>query len=156
MLYEVITTLADTYDAMTTLRPYQLPFTPRAAFGLIMDPNTGEILAVASMPHPDPARRRDEKSSPWRLRPFTDQWEPGSTFKAVTFRITSYNVCYTKLLRLYHRNPMHAPTNAEQKMASSPTPVMNGMFVITSYSIHYTKLYEPNIINANAPNTNPT
>ena len=26
-----MTTLADTYDAMTTLRPYQLPFPPRAA-----------------------------------------------------------------------------------------------------------------------------
>ena len=41
-----------------------------------------------------------------------------------TLRITSYNVCYTKLLR-----GISSPAHARLR-------------VITSYSIHYTKLYE--------------
>ena len=49
-------------------------------------------------------------------------------------RITSYNVCYTKLLRVF--NPIE----------NKPVVVDNEEFiskcVITSYSIHYTKLYE--------------
>jgi cell division protein FtsI/penicillin-binding protein 2 len=57
----------------------------RAAFALVMDPMTGEILAVASISNPDPGRRRQGEGSSRRLRPFTDQWEPGSTFKALTF-----------------------------------------------------------------------
>ena len=43
------------------------------------------------------------------------------------FRITSYNVCYTKLLRVGKVTP---------KGETQLTPV------ITSYSIHYTKLYD--------------
>ena len=41
-------------------------------------------------------------------------------------RITSYNVCYTKLLR----NPLKSPRRRPR------------WCVITSYSIHYTKLYD--------------
>jgi cell division protein FtsI/penicillin-binding protein 2 len=57
----------------------------RAAFALVLDPITGEILAAASVPNPDPGRRRKGEGSPWRLRPLTDQWEPGSTLKPLTF-----------------------------------------------------------------------
>ena len=42
-------------------------------------------------------------------------------------RITSYNVCYTKLLRT------SMSTNTRERIMG---------YVITSYSIHYTKLYE--------------
>jgi cell division protein FtsI/penicillin-binding protein 2 len=44
-------------------------------FALFLDPRTGEILASACTPHLAPGRARN-----W---PFTDQYEPGSTFKAV-------------------------------------------------------------------------
>ena len=85
--------------------------------------------------------------------------ENSGALKGLTrFRITSYNVCYTKLLRNDHimdmtfleagsgdpdkfcllsqffyvsgTNVSHAGTQAADKL------------VITSYSIHYTKLYE--------------
>ena len=46
--------------------------------------------------------------------------------KFMRTRITSYNVCYTKLLR-------SQLTGMAPKVA---------MLVITSYSIHYTKLYD--------------
>lgn len=71
--------------AVRRLEEGLLQWNARAAFALILDPMTGEILAAAAVPHPDPARRRKEKGSPWRIRPFTDQWEPGSTFKVLTF-----------------------------------------------------------------------
>jgi cell division protein FtsI/penicillin-binding protein 2 len=44
-------------------------------FALFLDPRTGEILASACAPHLPAGRARN-----W---PFTDQFEPGSTFKAV-------------------------------------------------------------------------
>ena len=87
-------------------------------------------------------------------------------------RITSYNVCYTKLLR-------SAPARAFFMLASTPFAEPTGIFgsippwnkaqlpfwsgvltqrrtlssVITSYSIHYTKLYEIGLnIGADTPN----
>ena len=50
-------------------------------------------------------------------------------------RITSYNVCYTKLLRSF-KSFLIVPT------AFSKFEVNKKRLVITSYSIHYTKLYE--------------
>ena len=75
-------------------------------------------------------------------------------------RITSYNVCYTKLLRVLATParaeketgvpafawPMEKTTRTDPKRAIAiPTEQMRTYFkvaVITSYSIHYTKLYE--------------
>ena len=84
------------------------------------------------------------------------------------YRITSYNVCYTKLLRNIGRQPSLnlslqmrpycGPGSSPEDLAltslfdhtheaspnSSRRAVFQGayLFVITSYSIHYTKLYE--------------
>ena len=44
-------------------------------FAMFMDPRTGEVLAAAVSPHLGPGKGRN-----WN---FTDQYEPGSTFKAV-------------------------------------------------------------------------
>jgi stage V sporulation protein D (sporulation-specific penicillin-binding protein) len=44
-------------------------------FALFLDPRTGAILASACVPHLSPGKARN-----W---PFTDQYEPGSTFKVV-------------------------------------------------------------------------
>ena len=68
-------------------------------------------------------------------------------------RITSYNVCYTKLLRRARRffaaqagvqEPLAgeamihlAPATLEEELADG-----DASSVITSYSIHYTKLYD--------------
>jgi cell division protein FtsI/penicillin-binding protein 2 len=45
------------------------------AFALFMDPNTGEVLASVNVPHLPPGQARN-----WT---FTDQYEPGSTYKVV-------------------------------------------------------------------------
>jgi cell division protein FtsI (penicillin-binding protein 3) len=51
---------------------------------LVMDPNDGSILAMASAPTFDPNRFRDFPPAAWRNRNVQDLYEPGSTFKVVT------------------------------------------------------------------------
>ena len=74
-------------------------------------------------------------------------------FLALKFRITSYNVCYTKLLRITTNGP---DISVYYDLANNSNPdkfVLKGKaalgaefyipsHVITSYSIHYTKLYD--------------
>jgi cell division protein FtsI (penicillin-binding protein 3) len=58
----------------------------RAAGGsaVIMDPRTGEILAMASSPTFNPNSYRNFGDEAKRNRPIQDLYEPGSTFKVVT------------------------------------------------------------------------
>lgn len=48
---------------------------------LVMDVNTGEMLAMAQAPEFDPNRFQEFTSDQWRLRSVTDVFEPGSVFK---------------------------------------------------------------------------
>lgn len=52
-----------------------------SAFGIIMDPQTGEVLAMASYPFVNPNRPMDHDEKDWRNRPVQEVFEPGSTFK---------------------------------------------------------------------------
>ncbi len=54
-----------------------------SAMGIIMDPNTGEILAMANAPRFDPTERLTHPEN-MRNRVVTDVFEPGSTFKVIT------------------------------------------------------------------------
>ncbi len=56
----------------------------KAGTAVFMDPNTGEILAMATYPAFNPGNLGDYKSSDARDRAITDVFEPGSTFKIVT------------------------------------------------------------------------
>jgi cell division protein FtsI (penicillin-binding protein 3) len=51
---------------------------------VVMEPNTGDILAMASWPTYDPNRFRDFSPETWKNRNVQDFYEPGSTFKIVT------------------------------------------------------------------------
>ena len=51
---------------------------------VVMDPNDGAILAMASYPTFDPNRFREFSDVAWRNRNVHDLYEPGSTFKIVT------------------------------------------------------------------------
>jgi cell division protein FtsI (penicillin-binding protein 3) len=51
---------------------------------IVMDPSTGAILAMASLPTFDPNRFRDFATIAWRNRNVQDIYEPGSTFKVIT------------------------------------------------------------------------
>jgi len=55
---------------------------------IVMDPNTGEILALANRPDYDPNNpfkgSKDELFRLWRNRAISDAYEPGSVFKTIT------------------------------------------------------------------------
>ncbi len=56
----------------------------KGAFGVVLDPSSGAIRAIATVPAFHPARFGDYPRETWRNRPVTDAFEPGSTFKIVT------------------------------------------------------------------------
>ena len=53
------------------------------ATGLLMNPHTGAILAMASLPDFDPNHPENSKTEYQKIKSITDQFEPGSTFKIV-------------------------------------------------------------------------
>lgn len=55
-----------------------------AGTAIVMEPNTGAILAMAEAPSFDPNHFRDFSPSTWRNRNVQEIYEPGSTFKIVT------------------------------------------------------------------------
>lgn len=52
---------------------------------VVMNPHTGAILAMASVPGFDPNRFTEFSKESWRNLAIMDAFEPGSTFKMVTF-----------------------------------------------------------------------
>ncbi len=56
---------------------------PASASVIMMDPSTGEILALANRPAYDPNRGGNASGTDKRDRAITDLYEPGSTFKIV-------------------------------------------------------------------------
>ncbi|MBN1560468.1 penicillin-binding protein [candidate division KSB1 bacterium] len=48
---------------------------------VILEPSSGELLAICSAPNYDPNRYADYRDASWKLAAITDQFEPGSTFK---------------------------------------------------------------------------
>jgi cell division protein FtsI (penicillin-binding protein 3) len=51
---------------------------------IVLDPHTGDVLAMASWPTFDPNRFLAASSERWRNRAVTDTWEPGSVNKVIT------------------------------------------------------------------------
>ncbi len=58
---------------------------PKAVTGIVMSPQTGDILAMAQRPTFDPDHYQDYPKETWRLRAVTDSFEPGSMFKPFVF-----------------------------------------------------------------------
>ncbi len=56
----------------------------RSGTVIAIQPQTGEILAMASYPNYDPMNRATATNDRIRNRAITDQYEPGSTFKLIT------------------------------------------------------------------------
>jgi len=53
----------------------------KTGHGVVLDVDTGEVLAMANTPSFDPNRFEEFESGDWRLRAVTDSFEPGSVFK---------------------------------------------------------------------------
>jgi len=58
-------------------------FAAKAGTAIVIDPRSGEILAMANVPRFDPNEFRTAGPAQWRNRAITDMYEPGSTFKAI-------------------------------------------------------------------------
>ena len=56
---------------------------PKAATALVMDPKTGDVLAMASRPTYNPNKFWQADDEAWRNRAISSIYEPGSTFKAI-------------------------------------------------------------------------
>ncbi|MFQ5586138.1 MAG: penicillin-binding protein [Thermodesulfobacteriota bacterium] len=54
----------------------------KAGIAIVMDPNTGEVLAMANSPTFNANSFWNHRPNDWRNRSITDSYEPGSTFKA--------------------------------------------------------------------------
>jgi len=55
----------------------------KSAIGIIANPNTGEILAIANVPDYDPHKYYKVSDFVRRNRVLTDTYEPGSTIKSI-------------------------------------------------------------------------
>ncbi len=58
-------------------------YQPAGATAILIDPNTGEILAMASRPNYDPNHYGSATAEELRNRAISDMYEPGSVFKIV-------------------------------------------------------------------------
>lgn len=72
------------YVAEKELDAIMEKYSPISATAIVMDPRTGEILALANRPCYNPNNIKDASPSKWRDRAVTDLYEPGSTFKIIT------------------------------------------------------------------------
>lgn len=82
----VVTTLDKTIQHITQveLEKAFLKYRCKAATAVVMDPKTGEILALANYPACDPNHYQDVPVTQWLDRAVNQAFEPGSTFKLVT------------------------------------------------------------------------
>ena len=55
----------------------------KAGIAVVVEPFTGEILALANYPFFNPNNSTRQSSNQWRDRAVTDSFEPGSTFKTI-------------------------------------------------------------------------
>lgn len=57
---------------------------PKSATAIVMDPKTGEILALSSRPNFNPNNYQDYPQETWRNIAVANSYEPGSTFKIIS------------------------------------------------------------------------
>lgn len=81
--YKVVLTIDEVIQYMVEeeLDKAEELYHPKSAIVIVMDPDTGEILALANRPNFDPNRFRYETKDSMRNRAVTDFFEPGSVFK---------------------------------------------------------------------------
>ncbi|WOI52128.1 penicillin-binding protein 2 [Parvularcula sp. LCG005] len=59
-------------------------FSAKAAWGVLLDANTGEVRALASLPDYNPNQPGSADTGAWRNRAMSDVYEMGSAFKPIT------------------------------------------------------------------------
>ncbi len=72
------------YTAESALRKQVTGFHAKNGTAIVMDPQTGEVLAMANYPRYDPNQYWKFAADDYRDRAVADLYEPGSTYKLVT------------------------------------------------------------------------
>lgn len=72
------------YDTYMALKKAMEEHKALAAAGIVLDVQTGEVLALVNLPSYDPNDRGDRKGAALRNRAMVDTFEPGSTMKPFT------------------------------------------------------------------------
>lgn len=67
--------------AETQLDQLMSEFKPESSCAIVLDPHSGDVLAMASRPTIDPNRPEEASHDAWKNRAIADIYEPGSTFK---------------------------------------------------------------------------
>ena len=75
-----------------------------SGMGMIMDPHTGEILAIANYPSFNPNHIRNSSPEIRRNRVIADQFEPGSIFKIIPVTAALDNNIYTPTSQIFCEN----------------------------------------------------
>ena len=94
----------------------------KSATAIVLDPRTGEVLAMGTAPSYDNNKVHD--LSPWQLHQLTrnravqDMYEPGSTFKVVTFAAAlSAGIIYPQMkFRSAVRDPGRRPQDPRRRV----------------------------------------
>ncbi|MDB5073185.1 MAG: stage sporulation protein [Candidatus Eremiobacteraeota bacterium] len=105
----IITTL-DPYLQFETerlLRASVKKWSARSGTAIVMDPWTGELLAVANVPDFDPAHFGAFTSDAWKNRAISDAFEPGSTFKLITAAAALESGKFAANVRFPARDSLH-------------------------------------------------
>tara|TARA_Y100000590_G_scaffold265745_1_gene298508 strand:+ start:2293 stop:4233 length:1941 start_codon:yes stop_codon:yes gene_type:complete len=84
----------------------------KSANGIIMDPFTGDILAIASIPDFNPNNYFDYNIANFKNRTVTDSYEPGSTFKIIPLIASFDNYNLNK--KYYCENGMYRLTSGKK------------------------------------------
>jgi stage V sporulation protein D (sporulation-specific penicillin-binding protein) len=92
------------FEAERLLRACVKKWSARNATAIVMDPWTGELLAVANLPDFDPAHFAAFPPDSWRDRAVSDAYEPGSTFKLITAAAALESGRFTTASRLPARD----------------------------------------------------
>ncbi|MFO7447998.1 MAG: penicillin-binding transpeptidase domain-containing protein [Ignavibacteriaceae bacterium] len=92
----IVLTINKTYQAILEeeLHAGAGEFNAASAVAIIMDPNNGEILALANAGDYDPNKYWESDDDDRRNKAVTDTYEPGSTFKSITLAaLLDQNLC---------------------------------------------------------------
>jgi cell division protein FtsI (penicillin-binding protein 3) len=86
---------------------------------IIMQPKTGEILAMANNPSMDPNNRAEYSPEKARNRVITDLYEPGSTFKIVTMSAALNEGIYKAEDEIFAENGVYYHTPKEKPIVDA-------------------------------------
>ena len=82
---------------------------PKSCCAVVLDPKTGDVLAMASRPALDPNHTEGIPPEAWKNRPIADIYEPGSTFKPFVVASAIERGCI-------HRDDVFDCENGEYRM----------------------------------------